>query len=121
MYRKLIATFSVLALFSSSALAQAACDAGKLSALVDSYANNPFSARTWRVLNGLGDPSADPAFKGVNRAAVYDWDGQEAWKKLAAKILPTGQAPQEIGYECRISYPLEVLQARVASLGIDNP
>ena len=121
MCKKLIAALGFLALFSNSALAQAACDAGKLSALVDSYASNPFSARNWRVLNGLGDPSGDPAFKGVNRAAVYDWDAQEAWKKLAAKILPAGQAPQEIGYECRIGYPLEVLQARIASLGIENP
>ena len=116
MYRKFVATACGLTMLSASAFAQTACDAGKLSKIVDDYANAPFSATTWRGLIGLGDP-----FQASGREAtgpgVYDWDSQDAWKKLAVQILPAGQAPQEIGYDCRISYPLEVLQARVATLG----
>jgi hypothetical protein len=118
MYKKFVAATCGLTMLSAPVLAQATCDAGKLSKIVDSYASAPFSAATWRVLNGLGDPAQDAAFKGVNRAVTYDWDAQEKWKKLAAEILGPGKAPQDIGYDCRISYPLEVLQARVASFGV---
>ncbi len=118
MYKKFVAATCCLTMLSAPVLAQATCDAGRLSKIVDSYASAPFSAATWRVLNGLGDPAQDAAFKGVNRAVTYDWDAQEKWKKLSAEILGPGQAPQDIGYDCRISYPLEVLQARVASFGI---
>ncbi len=120
MFKKLVSAVSGLTLLSASALAQTTCDPAKLASIVDGYASAPFSATTWRVLNGLGNPAGDAAYKGVNRAADYDWDAQEAWKKIAEKILPPGQAPQSIGYDCRISYPLEVLKDRVASLGIQS-
>ena len=118
MLKKLIAAACGLTMLSAPVFAQATCDAGKLSKIVDSYASAPFSATTWRVLNGLGDPAQDAGFKGVNSAVTYDWDAQEKWKRLAAEILGPAQAPQDIGYDCRISYPLEVLQARVASFGV---
>ncbi|MBL8904025.1 MAG: hypothetical protein JNK83_12110 [Rhizobiales bacterium] len=116
MNTKAIAAFSALMLFSSSAVAQEACDPAKLSAMVDTYAGNPFSARTWRVLNGLGDPMIEPSYSGSDT-----WQNQDAWKKLVAAILPPGQAVDEVGYDCRIGYPLEVLQSRIATLGKDNP
>ena len=116
MNRKIIATICGLALFSSSALAQGTCDGGKLSALVDTYASSPFSARTWRALNGLGDPMIEPSYSGSDT-----WDNQDKWKKLVAEVLPAGQAAQDVGYDCRIGYPLQVLQARVSSLGKQSP
>jgi len=84
--------------------------------MIDTYASNPFSARTWRVLNGLGDPMIEPSYSGSDT-----WQNQDGWKKLVAAILPAGQAVQEVGYDCRIGYPLQVLQSRVAALGKDNP
>jgi hypothetical protein len=120
MYRKFVAVISGLTILSATALAQTTCDPAKLATIVDGYASAPFSAATWRVLGGLGNPATDSAYKGVNRAAEYDWDAQEAWKKIAEKILPPGQAPQSIGYDCRISYPLEILKGRIAKLGIES-
>lgn len=116
MNTKVIASLSALLLFSSSALAQETCDSGKLSVMVDTYASNPFSARTWRVLNGLGDPMIEPSYSGSDT-----WQNQDGWKKLVAATLPPGQAVQEVGYDCRIGYPLQVLQNRIATLGKDNP
>ncbi len=116
MYKKYAVAFGVLAMLASPAFSQAACDAGRLSALVDTYANNPFSARTWRVLNGLGDPMIEPSSSGTDT-----WENQGKWKKLVAEVLPAGQAAQEVGYECRIGYPLQVLQSRISTLGKENP
>jgi hypothetical protein len=116
MNTKAVAALSALLLFSSSALAQETCDPAKLSAMVDTYASNSFSARTWRVLNGLGDPMIEPSYSGSDT-----WQNQDAWKKLVAAALPPGQAVQEVGYDCRIGYPLQVLQSRIATLGKDNP
>jgi hypothetical protein len=116
MFKKIFTATCGLALLSTSVLAQATCDMGKLSGLIDTYANAPFSARTWRVLNGLGDPMIE-----ASSGAYNGWENQEAWKKLAAAVLPAGQAPQEIGYDCRIGYPFEVLQKRVAALGKEAP
>ena len=121
MYKKSIAFLCGFLMLSVPALAQATCDAAKLSRIFDGYAAAPFSATNWRVLNGLGDPAIDPAFKGVNRSAEFDWEAQEAWKKLAGQIRPQSQSPRDIGYDCRITYPLQVLQTRIASLGIKSP
>ncbi|MEQ1522506.1 MAG: hypothetical protein ABL936_14645 [Aestuariivirga sp.] len=116
MNTKVVAALSALLLFSNSAVAQEVCDPAKLSAMVDTYASNPFSARTWRALNGLGDPMIEPSYSGSDT-----WQNQDGWKRLVAAILPIGQAVQEVGYDCRIGYPLQVLQSRVATLGKDNP
>ena len=116
MFRKILAALSSLTLFSGAAFSQVSCDAEKVSALVDTYASNPFSARTWRVLNGLGDPMIEPSQSGSD-----SWDNQQKWKTLVAGLLPAGQAAQEVGYDCRVGYPLQVLQSRVATLGKENP
>ena len=116
MNAKVVAALSALLLFSIPATAQETCDPAKLSAMVDTYASNPFSARTWRVLNGLGDPMIEPSYSGSDT-----WQNQDAWKKLVAATLPPGQAVQEVGYDCRIGYLLQVLQSRIATLGKDNP
>ena len=115
MHKKLVALICGFTLLSAPAMAQVACDAAKLSSLVDIYASAPFSARTWRVLNGLGDPMIEPSSDSSNV-----WQNQDDWKKLVTEILPAGQAPQDVGYDCRIAYPLEVLQARVAVLGTQS-
>jgi hypothetical protein len=116
MNKKIISALSALTMLSGSALAQETCDAGKLAALVDIYASSPFSARTWRVLNGLGDPMIEPSSSGSDR-----WSIQDNWKWLVAGILPAAQTAQEVGYDCRIGYPLQVLQSRVSTLGKENP
>ena len=116
MNTKAVAALSALLLFSTSAVAQEACDPAKLPAMVDTYASNPFSARTWRALNGLGDPMIEPSYSGSDT-----WQNQDAWKKLVAATLPPGQAVDEVGYDCRIGYPLQVLKSRIATLGKDNP
>ena len=116
MNKKVIAALSALTMFSSSASAQESCDAGKLAALVDAYASNPFSARTWRILNGLGDPMIEPSSSGSDT-----WVNQDNWKNLVAGILPANQVVPEVGYDCRIGYPLQVLQNRISSLGKENP
>ncbi len=115
MNTKTVAALSALLLVSSPALAQQSCDPAKLPALVDIYAGNPFSARTWRVLNGLGDPMIEPSNSGSDT-----WQNQDAWKKLVAATLLAGQAAQEVGYDCRIGYSLQVLQSHIAMLGKDN-
>ncbi|HUQ34824.1 MAG TPA: hypothetical protein VM144_00445 [Aestuariivirga sp.] len=115
MNTKAVAALSALLLFSGPAMAQEICDPAKLSAMVDTYASNPFSARTWRVLNGLGDPMIEPSYSGSDT-----WQNQDAWKKLVAATLPAGQSAQEVGYDCRIGYPLQVLKSRIAALGKDN-
>jgi hypothetical protein len=116
MNKKIISALSALTMLSGSALAQETCDAGKLAALVDIYASSPFSARTWRVLNGLGDPMIEPSSSGSDT-----WSIQDNWKRLVAGILPAAQTAQEVGYDCRIGYPLQVLQSRVSTLGKENP
>ena len=87
--KKIIAALCGLALCSSSALAQTSCDMGKLQSLVDAYASNPFSARTWRVLNGLGDPMIEASYSGSDT-----WENQDKWRTLVAGVLPAGQAVQ---------------------------
>ena len=116
MHKKIVSALCGLTLFSGSTLSQAACDASKLSAPVDTYATNPFSARTWRVLNGFGDSMIEPSYSGSDT-----WDNQDKWKKFVAEILPAGQAAQDVGYDCRIGYPLQVLQTRVSALGKQSP
>ena len=116
MYKKIFAALCSLALFSGAAFSQASCDAEKVSTLVDAYASSPFSARTWRVLNGLGDPMIEPSSVGSDT-----WDNQQKWKTLVSGILPAGQAAQDVGYDCRVGYPLQVLQSRVDTLGKENP
>ena len=116
MLKRLIAGFCAFAALAGPGLAQQACEPSKLAATVDAYALEPFSARTWRVLQGKGDPMIDRSYQGQDI-----WDQQERWKKLTAAILPDAASLQNPDWNCRIGYPLEVLEKRAGSLGRDNP
>ena len=116
MMKPLSTSLLALALLAGPVMAQTACDPAQLAGAVDRYAAEPFSARTWRVLQGLGDPMIDPASVGGDT-----WALQERWKKLASEILPDAQGLQEVSWNCRIGYPLSVLEKRMGSLGKDAP
>ena len=53
--------------------------------MVDTYASNPFSARTWRVLNGLGDPMIEPSYSGSDT-----WQNQDALEEAGGRDLAAG-------------------------------
>lgn len=112
MLKRFAACILALATVNGPAIAQSACESAKLAAGVDVYAADPFGARSWRVLQGLGDPMIEAATYGGDY-----WANQERWRKLAADIAPEGRYLQNFGYDCRISYGLETLEKRVASLG----
>ncbi|NJM31354.1 MAG: hypothetical protein HC855_15860 [Rhizobiales bacterium] len=107
---------AVLMTSAAPALAQTACDPAKLAAAVDRYAAEPFGARSWRMLKGLGDPEIEPVGGGGD-----SWDARDAWKKLVAELAPGLAGVQEPDYACRIGYPLQVLKSRVAALGKEHP
>ncbi len=87
-------------------------DPAKVASAIDRYADAPFSARTWRVLKGLGDPMIDPSYEGGER-----WEDERRFKELATQVLPGVSLPEYIAYECRIGYPLQELEKRIAVLG----
>ena len=116
MLKRLAASLCAIAALAGPGLAQQACEPAKLATAVDTYALEPFSARTWRVLQGKGDPMIDRSYEGQDV-----WDQQERWKKLTAAILPDAASLQNPDWNCRIGYPLEVLEKRAGSLGRDNP
>jgi hypothetical protein len=87
-------------------------DPAKVASAIDRYAEAPFSARTWRVLKGLGDPMIEMSYPGSDR-----WDDERRFKELAAQVLPDAPVPDYISYECRIGYPLQELEKRIAVLG----
>jgi hypothetical protein len=115
MLKKLGATLVACAMAAGSAQAQSSCDPEKLAGLIETYAAAPFSARTYRVLAGLGDPMLEPA-------ASYDtsYESGDAWKELVKEIIPNSE-PRDIAHECRVGYPLQVLQGHVAKLGKQSP
>ncbi|MGE3876546.1 MAG: hypothetical protein AB7F74_26625 [Parvibaculaceae bacterium] len=121
MSRRIVSLIALTA-FSATPLLAETCpdgtprDAQKISQSIDLYAREPFSARTYRVLNGLGDPMIDP-----NYGSYSSWQDSEALKKLIAEIAPDARLPNSYGYECRLGYPLEVLQKRIADLGKTSP
>ena len=116
MMKSFAASLTALALLAGSALAQTACDPAKLADAVDRYAQEPFSARSWRVLKGLGDPMIEPG-----SADGDTWAQQEEWRKLTSEIMPDQQDLQNVGWNCRIGYPLSVLKKRIDQLGSDHP
>lgn len=98
------------------ASSQSACAPETLNAAIDAFAAEPYSAASWRMLNGLGAPDAKadgPAYSGYAAA--------DAWRKRVAELAPDMPELQNTPYECRLSYPLEVLNTRVASLGAADP
>jgi hypothetical protein len=117
MMKSIAASLTALAILAGPALAQqTACDPAQLASAIDRYAQEPFSARSWRVLQGLGDPMLEPA-----PAYADTWAEQDAWRKLVAEILPGEQDLQNVGWNCRIGYPLSVLQTRIGQLGASDP
>ncbi len=116
MLKRMLAAFSVLVAAVVPAVSQSTCEPGKLVEAIDRYAFEPFSARNWRVLQGYGDPMIDPSYQGQDT-----WTRQERWTKLAAEILPDVPDLQRIGWNCRIAYPLQVLEERVRVLGRLSP
>lgn len=116
MLKRLATGLLSLAVLSSPVLAQTPCNPADLAAAVDRYAKEPFSALTWRVLQGHGDPMLDQQYPGSDY-----WSQQDRWKKLAAEILPDASGLQNIGWNCRIGYPLNVLEKRMGSLGKEHP
>src|SRR5918994_3976566 len=110
-----------LSLQAAAVMAQTQCPGGKprdqqsISRIVDNYFNEPFGARTWRVLNGLGEPGLEPSFTGENQ-----WRDREEWKTLVTKLSPA-QASAEVGYDCRIGHVLALLKQRVTRLGEHHP
>jgi hypothetical protein len=120
MSRRIVSLIALMAFSATPLLAQTACpdgaprDAQKISTAVDLYAREPFSARTYRVLKGLGDPMIDPNYGS-------SFADEDALKKLIVEIVPDAKQPSYYGYECRLGYPLEVLQKRIADLGKTSP
>jgi hypothetical protein len=105
----LLVTTSLLA---SPALAQSNCAPEKLTAALDAYATAPFGARAWRKLNGLGDPG----FEGESYAYDSYSEGRD-WGTLMADLAPGNNGLANPAYNCRIGYPLSVLQSRIATYG----
>jgi hypothetical protein len=115
MMKRLAAGIGAWAILAGPVLAQT-CSPQLLSAAVDRYAAEPFSARTWRVLQGFGDPMIDPAGVGDDI-----WSAQDKWRKLASELAPDASGLQNVGWNCRIGYPLSVLEKRIGSLGRAHP
>jgi hypothetical protein len=105
-----------LALLATPVLAQQACEPAKLASAVDRYANVPFSALSWRVLQGKGDPMIDPLY-----ADDGSYEDSQRWSELVTKLAPDSEGLRRIGWDCRIGYPLTVLEKRIGSLGKDHP
>ena len=116
MLKSIAASLTALALLAGPAFAQTSCDPSQLAAAVDRYAQEPFSARTWRVLQGLGDPMLEPG-----SADSDTWAQQDEWRKITSEILPSEQDLQNVGWNCRIGYPLAVLKKRIDQLGASDP
>ncbi|HTN95752.1 MAG TPA: hypothetical protein VL101_02145 [Nordella sp.] len=122
MSRRIVSLIALLAFSSTPLLAQQACpdgsarDPAKISDAIDRYAREPFSARTYRVLKGLGDPMIEPNYGGYS-----SWENAGKLKKLIAEIAPEAKQPNYYGYECRLGYPLDVLEKRIADLGKTSP
>jgi hypothetical protein len=91
-------------------------DAEKIAEAIDIYASEPFSARTWRVLKGLGDPGIDQSYGGTSY-----WTDQDHWRKQVADLAPDIKQPTYYGFDCRLDYPVEVLDKRIGDLGPKHP
>ena len=100
MSRRIVPLIAFVAFSATPLFAQDACpdgaprDAQKISQAVDLYAREPFSARSYRVLKGLGDPMIDPDYGGYS-----SWESADALKKLIAEIIPDAKQPNYYGYE----------------------
>lgn len=116
MLKLLGVTTMALSLFAGNAVAESqACDPAKLVGQIDRYSSQPFSALSFRVLSGLGDP-------GIDAASSFDdsWQSRDGYKKLAQSVIPSADQ-SEVGYDCRVAYPLSVLKDHIAKFGAKDP
>ncbi len=67
-------------------------------------------------MTGLGAPKVDPdsPFNG-------SWAATDGWRKKTAELAPDMPELQDVPYECRMGYPLDVLNERVSKLGTTDP
>ena len=110
--RRLLQFLLVSSLLASPVFAQTACAPEKLSAAIDAYSSDPFGVAAWRKMTGLGDPGLE--------GSSYAYDGfeiRDAWKKLVNEVAPDLQNVADVDYNCRMGYPLQVLQERIAKFG----
>jgi hypothetical protein len=116
MLRTVLAAFFLASASLTVATAQDACAPEKLASAIDAYASEPFGARAWRKINGLGDPGIEPG-------SIYDdsWQQREEWKKLVQQVAPEQQEAANPAYECRIGYPLSVIKQHIASFSAADP
>ena len=96
--------------------AQTACSPEKLNASLDQFARAPFSAANWRQVTGLGAPKADP-----DSPFSSNWAATDAWRKRTAELAADMPDLQDVPYDCRMGYPLDVLNARVEKFGATDP
>lgn len=99
----------------SAAFAAETCSPEKLTASVDRFFSDPYGAPAWRQLHGLGTPTIE-----ASSVDYMNWQSIDAWKKYVSEIAPEITGAQDAGYDCRMNYPWQVLQKRVADLGKDS-
>lgn len=118
MLKKLIPSLAAISLGLSSvqAIAQGTCPPEKLAKAVDIYATEPYGAAAWRMLNGLGNPEIDSS-----SVDYVNWQAADNWKKRVAELAPDLPGVQDAGYDCRMVYPLQVLNDRALNIGTNSP
>jgi hypothetical protein len=112
---KFVVAAVMAVLSAAAAFAQTACAPEKFAATVDAYANEPFGARAWRKLNGLGDDGTTGESYGFDTYAQ-----EEEWRKLVQPLVAADSPAANRAYDCRIAYPLEVLKARIGKFGANS-
>jgi hypothetical protein len=45
------------------------------------------------------------------------YEAEQRWQALVSELAPDREALREVGWNCRVGYPLSVLEKRVGSLG----
>lgn len=100
----------------SVAFAAEICTPDKLAKSVDRFFYEPYGALAWRQLQGLGTPAIE-----ASSVDYINWQAIDEWKKLVTDLAPDLTAVQNPGYECRMAYPVQVLQKRIAELGKASP
>lgn len=105
-------SLSAITLLGGPAMAQTACTPEKLNSAIDAYAAAPFDAPAWRKLTGLGDPQLEGS------SYAYDnYNKVDEWRRVVGTTAPGNETLANPGYNCRIGYPLEVLQSRINTFG----
>jgi hypothetical protein len=109
---RMVLTSALLFSTTLPALSAANCSPENFKTAIDAFANEPFGARAWRQLNGLGDPAIS-----AESYADNDWKAREDWQKLVSEITPDNPQLADPAYDCRIAYPLQVLNERITKFG----